>query len=138
MAEIVKFIEVNHKYNRAVALVKDDRTLFFGVAVKRFNPESNAPYYCLYCSLTLEEYEFLLMDEESENLSFLGIASVSITVSKVQADTLLMDQPQHYAGIHCSEELTAQMDKEDMIIRLEGFCSNVRARIAAMRAKHVH
>lgn len=69
----------------------------FGLAVKRRWREQ---YWCLYISLTQEEFNTLRSLETIHHIpvSFLGIASDSVYVSSVLSSKLMIECPRFFAG----------------------------------------
>lgn len=99
-------IDINTKHHRATYLILEDKAMFFGLAIRR-EKNSHVDRWAFYVGITEEEYNFFLgMQEHHGNptISFLGMASEAISVSKILADTLMIEQPQRFIGCHYDKD----------------------------------
>jgi hypothetical protein len=129
MVEILRFIERDERYNRATALISAGKQMFFGLVVKRVKPQSHDSYFCIYCSLSADQYSALQNDPTAESFSFLGITNDCIMVNKQLCDNLLIVQPQHFVGTHFSIDRSSQMVIDELVKELEVFCNLVYTQV---------
>lgn len=127
MAEILKIIDVDTKWQRVTVLAVHNKQMLFGLGVRRLTAKKQ-PYWCVYMSLTPDQFQELAHMNElpaEPELSFLSISSDSIMVKKDLCDTLVMDQPIHFVGTHEKDFFTTITDNEALVGRIQALMNHV-------------
>lgn len=122
---MIKNIDLNAKFNRAIFLVHLENRIFFGLAIKR--PEHVKDRWCFYLGITEEEYSILVERFVDDPLiSFIGLPSASINVPELIADRWFTPSPGRFVGCHFDKDPTgAGWSSVSLISTLDFFVDQI-------------
>lgn len=96
---MIRNIDINAKFNRAIFLVIRENRILFGLAVRRNEPVKDR--WCFYVGITEEEYSILVENaSDDQELSFIGLPNTCINVPESLAELYFTPSPGRFAGCH--------------------------------------
>lgn len=96
----IEYVNIDPEKNRIITLVTRDKEMFFAVIIRR-HLKDGVTNYCLYRSLSVEDYLFFAkVPTIEEDFSFFGITDPILCVPKQYSDAFLVTQPEYFIGTH--------------------------------------
>jgi len=126
MIEDMRIVDIDQRYNRAIAIGRTGNETVFGLAIRR--QERDRTYWCFYMSVTRAQFEVLnrhMHSEEDPGFSFLGIGNPTISVPELLCDKFLLEPPVLWTGIHVDQQAIGLGTGDEIIAFLVTFCNSI-------------